>query len=282
MPILVLFFFSCVTKIGIFLFFIKLLTTLFFVALPLLQPFLLISSLGSIVFGALGAFNQRRLKRFVAYTSINQTGFMLLGLSCASLSGCLATITYLLIYLPALVLFFTAIIYFSKGSFLGTTFLKDLFFKKYGVSVLYLVFFSVSILSMAGFPPLGGFAAKFGLFNVLLNHAFFFSSITVLLTTVISSFYYLKIIRDIWFCLHKTTIFYNYECYTYTFYAYSQRLRWLHLNWRFSVIAAYLNILLNMLLFLFITCFYLLHNQFIIFCTYFSMSAFDDYFFIIG
>jgi len=101
-----------ITKVGIFLFFIKMVTTVFFTALPLLQPLLLISAIGSILLGALGAFNQRKLKRFIAFTSINQTGFMLLGLSCGSFDGCLATIIYLFIYIPALILFFSAIVNF--------------------------------------------------------------------------------------------------------------------------------------------------------------------------
>ena len=277
MPILILFFFMCVTKVGIFFFFIKLITTVFFITLPLLQPILLVSAVGSIVLGALGAFNQRKLKRFIAYTSINQTGFMLLGLSCTSLSGCLASIIYLLIYIPALLLFFISLIHFSKGS--GPIFLKDLFFKQYGVNTFNLSFFTIAILSMAGLPPLGGFAAKFGLFNVLINHMFFFSVTAILFSTLISSFYYLKVIRDIWFCFHKNLSFYQYSLSPYTFY--NNNLYWFYFNWRFGTLSRYLHILLNTSLFLFLICFYMLQNHFIFFCTLFAMSAFDDYFFMI-
>ena len=61
-------------------------------------PMLVIFAAGSLIMGALGAFAETRFKRFIAYSSINQIGFLLLGLTTANISGYQSSILFLLIY----------------------------------------------------------------------------------------------------------------------------------------------------------------------------------------
>ena len=81
-----------------------------FNSIVLWQFFFLISGLGSIIIGCLGALLQKRIKRFLGYTSINQVGFLLLGLSLNSISGLSSSIMFLIIYIIMSLIFFGIIL----------------------------------------------------------------------------------------------------------------------------------------------------------------------------
>jgi NADH-quinone oxidoreductase subunit N len=66
---------------------------------PLWTPMLLIFAAGSLVVGVLGAFAETRFKKFIAYSSINQIGFLLLGLTTANIIGYQSSILFLIIYI---------------------------------------------------------------------------------------------------------------------------------------------------------------------------------------
>jgi NADH-quinone oxidoreductase subunit N len=86
--------YAVLIKITFFLFFFKLLLNFFYPIFFLFQPFLLISGVGSIIIGSLGALIQVKIKRFLGYTSIAQSGYIVLGLSCNSLNGALSSFLY--------------------------------------------------------------------------------------------------------------------------------------------------------------------------------------------
>ena len=121
---------------------------------------MLFSGLGSIIFGALGALVQKKIKRFLAYTSINQVGYVLLGFTGGSLNALYISLIYLFFYIIALILFF--IVYLT--TFLSTGRRLISLFDFSGLaknSFLISICLSISIFSMAGLPPLGGFISKF-------------------------------------------------------------------------------------------------------------------------
>jgi NADH-quinone oxidoreductase subunit N len=70
----------------------------------------MISAVGSIIIGCFGAMLQRRIKRFLAYTSINQVGFLLLGISMCDIHGISSSILFLIIYLIMTILFFILVL----------------------------------------------------------------------------------------------------------------------------------------------------------------------------
>ena len=93
-------FFSLSLKVAYFAFLIKFLVLIFFYLKFLWQPIFVYSSYGSILLGCLGALKQRHLKRFLAYTSINQVGFLLAGLCCiSSYDSFLILLYYLCIFI---------------------------------------------------------------------------------------------------------------------------------------------------------------------------------------
>jgi len=77
-----------------------------FSSVLLWQSFFLISGCGSIIIGCLGALLQKKIKRFLAYTSINQIGFLLLGLSTNNFSGISSSLMFLMIYIIMNIIFF--------------------------------------------------------------------------------------------------------------------------------------------------------------------------------
>jgi len=177
------------------LFFIRLNFNVFFNVLYFIQPILLFSAIGSIIIGALGAIKQVSIKRFIAYTSINQVGFIFLGLASCSLFGLISSLLYILIYALMSLIFFTVLLktehIFNNR---GIIYLSDLYYFSFynGEISIYL---STVLLSMAGLPPLGGFIGKFFLYlaaiEARLDNIVFIS----LLISMISTYYYLNIIR---------------------------------------------------------------------------------------
>jgi len=123
------------------------------------------SCLGSLLIGAAGAFLTTNIKRFLAYTAINQMGFLFIGLATASFDGMKATISYLYIYMLANVLFFGVITLLqSKKLLIGELSLRSLkdmsLIKKAPIEM---VLAAVALLSLGGLPPLAGFIGKYTL-----------------------------------------------------------------------------------------------------------------------
>ncbi len=86
------------SKIAVFGFTFTLLTQAFDSLIAIWQPIIVIASLGSMLWGCLGALFEKKLKRFFAYASINQIGFILFGVSCGSLEGYRNSLLYLFLY----------------------------------------------------------------------------------------------------------------------------------------------------------------------------------------
>lgn len=142
--------------------------------------------------------NQFKIKKFMAYSAITNSGFILLGFYTFSLEGLVMSFIYLLIYL---VLTFT--LYFFFISFIpyknSTVSLYNLTFLNYKSLLILnpwiLFFLSFNLFSMGGIPPLSGFFSKFLLFNVLFDTNNFFMLLISLLFSLFIIFYYIRIIK---------------------------------------------------------------------------------------
>jgi NADH-quinone oxidoreductase subunit N len=160
---------------------------------------LTLAAAGSIISGALGALQQKKIKRFIGYTAVNQMGFLFLGLSCFDLNGLTASFFYLFYYLITTFSFFSIILYIKNlKTDTDLLFILELSFlsqkNKYIALLLSLLFFS-----MAGLPPFGGFFAKFLLFLAVYkghNCSLLFLAVA---TNAISGYYYLRIIKLMFF-----------------------------------------------------------------------------------
>ena len=186
-------------KSCLILFFIRLLFDVFFNVLILFQPIFIIVSIGSILVGSFGALKQVRIKRFLAYTSITQVGFILLGVVSGSLLGVLASIMYLFLYVLMNLIFFSIflniehIIFRKNIVYLSDLYSLNLYNKEIAQHL------SLTILSMAGLPPLGGFFGKLFLYFAVIEAHLDLILIISLLISLVSTYYYLNFVRYLFF-----------------------------------------------------------------------------------
>jgi NADH-quinone oxidoreductase subunit N len=121
--------------------------------------------LGSLIIGAVGAFLATTVKRFLAYTAINQMGFLFIGLATASFDGIKSVLAYLYIYMLANVLFFGVVTLLQSKKVLTGEMtlrsLKDMSLIKKEPVLMSLA--AISLLSLGGLPPLAGFIGKYSL-----------------------------------------------------------------------------------------------------------------------
>jgi NADH:ubiquinone oxidoreductase subunit 2 (subunit N) len=141
---------------------------------------------------------QFKIKRFLAYSSIFTIGLLLIILSQANIDSFFVVIFYLLCYSITLMSFFFFLLHFRFKFFKEIFYLYDLsFISKYNIGLS--IFLIVLFFSFAGVPPLIGFFSKFYLFLFLINNYNYFLVFFILLSGVISSFYYVRIIRILLF-----------------------------------------------------------------------------------
>ena len=158
---------------------------------------LVFMALASMILGAVAAIGQTNIKRLIAYSSIGHIGFVLAGISTGTISGYSSSIAYISIYVIMNLGVFGCIFLMKKdGKYCED--IKNLA----GTSKqnpLLSISFLIIMFSLAGIPPLGGFFAKFYVFMSVIESGMYTLAIVGLLSTVISAFYYLRIIKIIYF-----------------------------------------------------------------------------------
>ncbi|MBD1138556.1 NADH-quinone oxidoreductase subunit NuoN [Pelagibacterales bacterium SAG-MED41] len=161
------------------------------------QTIIIFISLASMILGAVAAIGQTNIKRLLAYSSIGHIGYALAGLATGVISGYESAIVYITIYVIMNIGAFSCLYLLKKdGEY------KEKISDLSGISKkhpILAISFLVILFSLAGIPPLGGFFAKFYVFTAVLEQKMYALAIIGLLTTVISAFYYLKIIKTIYF-----------------------------------------------------------------------------------
>jgi NADH-quinone oxidoreductase subunit N len=177
---------------------------------PDIYQIMVVCSILSLVVGAFGAIKQKNLKRLLSYSAIGHVGFILAGLGAIDLES-----TDNLEIIKAVILY--AVIYSSSslGAFAFLLMLednnKDEDAKNDHVyelssiaglaktSPIIAMSFAVIMFSMAGIPPLAGFFAKFYILSAVIGKGFYVLAIIAVLCSVVSAFYYLRVIKVIYF-----------------------------------------------------------------------------------
>jgi len=161
------------------------------------QTIIIFISLASMILGAVAAIGQKNVKRLLAYSSIGHIGYALAGVATGVISGYESAIVYISIYVVMNIGAFSCLYLLKKdGEY------KENISDLSGISKkhpMLAISFLVILFSLAGIPPLGGFFAKFYVFTAVVEQKMYALAIIGLLTTVISAFYYLKIIKTIYF-----------------------------------------------------------------------------------
>ena len=161
------------------------------------QTIIIFISIASMILGAVAAMAQKNFKRLLAYSSIGHIGYALAGVATGSISGYQSATVYISIYVIMNVGAFSCMYLLKKDGQYKEN-ISDLsgISKKHPLLSISLL---IILFSLAGVPPLGGFFAKFYVFVAVLENEMYALAIIGLLTTVMSAFYYLKIIKTIYF-----------------------------------------------------------------------------------
>tara|TARA_A100000164_G_scaffold318518_1_gene299650 strand:- start:4348 stop:5091 length:744 start_codon:yes stop_codon:yes gene_type:complete len=196
-PTSVTIFFAILPKIAALTVFIKFLYIPFANLIDQWQLIIIFLSIASMIFGAVAAIGQKNLKRLMAYSSISHMGFALAGLSVGSNQGIQSSIIYISIYLIMNLSFFSCLFMLRKDEKYFEN-LDDLsgLSKNHPLLSLSLL---IVLFSLAGIPPLAGFFAKFYIFLAVIEKEMYFLAIVGLLSTVVAAYYYLRIIKTIYF-----------------------------------------------------------------------------------
>ena len=190
-------FFAVIPKIAGIAVFIRFIQIPFGQLIEHWQTILIFISLASMILGAVAAIGQTNIKRLIAYSSIGHMGYALAGISTGTITGYNSSIAYITVYIVMNLGIFSCIFLMKRdGKYCET--INDLT----GISKHHPVL-SISLLiimfSLAGIPPLAGFFAKFYIFMSVIESKMYSLAIIGLLSTVISAFYYLRIVKTIYF-----------------------------------------------------------------------------------
>ena len=200
-PTSVTLFFTMVPKIAALTVFIRFLYVPFLNLIDQWQMIVIFLSIASMLFGAVAAIGQSNLKRLVAYSSIGHIGYTLAGLATGTNDGIQSSIIYITIYIFMNLGLFSCLLMMKRNNEYYED-INDLsgLSKNHPLISLSLL---VILFSLAGIPPLAGFFAKFYIFKSVLEQSMYFLAIVGLLSTVVAAFYYLKIIKIIYFDKEK-------------------------------------------------------------------------------
>ena len=196
-PTSVTIFFAILPKIAALTVFIRFLYIPFINLIDQWQIIIIFLSIASMIFGAVAAIGQKNLKRLMAYSSISHMGFALAGLAVGTNEGIQSSITYMSLYVIMNLSFFSSLFMLKINQKYYET-IDDLSGLSKNHPMLSLAML-VSLFSLAGIPPLAGFFAKFYIFMAVIEQEMYFLAIVGLLSTVVAAFYYLRIIKTIYF-----------------------------------------------------------------------------------
>jgi len=202
-------FFALVPKIAAISVFIRFMYVPFVNVISQWQTIIIFLSIASMILGAVAAIGQSNIKRLMAYSSIGLMGYALAGIAAGTSAGIQSTIIYLTIYLVM-----------NLGAF-GCIFMmkrENVFYENIndlsGLSKnhpMVALSFLIILFSLAGIPPMAGFFAKFYVFMAVIEVKMYALAIIGLVTTVVSAFYYLRIIKIIYFDKPKKPFEENYD-----------------------------------------------------------------------
>jgi NADH-quinone oxidoreductase subunit N len=149
------------------------------------------------VWGSFGALMQTSLKRLMAYSSIANMGFALMGLASGLQEGPAASLMYLALYVPATIGIFALIIAMRRDGESAETIadLAGLARKRPWMAAL----FTLLLFSVAGIPPFAGFIGKLAVFQAAISADLVWLAVLGGVAAVVAAGYYLRLLASIWF-----------------------------------------------------------------------------------
>ncbi len=190
-------FFAVAPKVAAIALFIRVLVGPFGVMIGDWQQVIILISVGSMALGALAAISQTNIKRLMAYSSIGHIGYALIGLAAGSEAGVTGILVYMAIYLAMNVGTFCCILAMRRTG-RAVEGIEDLAGLARTRPMMALAL-AVMMFSMAGIPPLAGFLGKFYIFIAAIDAGLVTLAVIGVLTSVVGAFYYLRIVKIMYF-----------------------------------------------------------------------------------
>ena len=195
------FFFAVVPKLAIFVLLIRIFYYSFYAFVEKWRYYIVIIALVSVIVGSFAGLEQRKLKSLLAYSSIGHMGYTLIAFSTGTLEGFQILICYLIFYMVSSLCIWSIFLLLR---------LKNNYTKKQNKDLADLVllnksnrtlalFLATVLLSIAGLPPMVGFLVKLGIFLVSIEASMYFIAAASILCSVISTFYYIRILKIMYF-----------------------------------------------------------------------------------
>jgi NADH-quinone oxidoreductase subunit N len=190
-------FFASAPKVAAMAVFTRVALTAFPGIMPQWQQIVVFVSIASMALGSFAAIGQTNIKRLMAYSSIGHMGFALVGLAAGTAEGAQGVLVYVAIYVAMTLGTFTVILAMKRN---GRHVEKISDFAGLSrTNPLLAFFFAMLLFSLAGVPPLAGFFGKFYVFVAAIKAGLFTLSVIGVLTSVIGAYYYLSIVKVMYF-----------------------------------------------------------------------------------
>jgi len=195
------FFFAVVPKLALFVLIIRIFYSSFFEYTAQWQYYAVIIAVLSVLVGSFAGLDQKKLKSLLAYSSISHMGYTLISFSAGTFEGIQTLFCYLFLYMIAGLCLWSIFLLLRLKYRYNKKQNKDLA----DLSLLHksnnalALFFSIVLLSVAGLPPMIGFLVKISVFLVTIEASMYFVAIISILCSVISTFYYIRILKIMFF-----------------------------------------------------------------------------------
>jgi NADH-quinone oxidoreductase subunit N len=164
---------------------------------PQWQQIVIFIAIASMTLGSFAAIGQRNIKRLMAYSSIGNVGYALIGLAAGTAEGVQGVIIYMAIYLAMTLGAFACILAMRRQNVMFEQ-IEDLS----GLARTHpgLAFcFAAMLFSLAGIPPLAGFFAKFYVFAAAIQAGLVTLAVIGVVTSVVGAYYYVRIVKIMYF-----------------------------------------------------------------------------------
>lgn len=195
------FFFAVVPKISIFVAIFRFSYYALFDGLAWSQEVIAIISIASIIVGSLGGLEQRKFKSLLAYSSISHMGYLLITFASESIEGVQMLFCYLIIYIGSGLCIWSVFMLTRLKKIDEKKQNKDLadFMQLKKSNVMLAIILMTALFSIAGLPPMIGFIVKINVFLIAIQKSMYFLAIFSMLFSVISTFFYIRIVKILFF-----------------------------------------------------------------------------------
>lgn len=151
----------------------------------------------SMVLGAFAGLVQNNIKRLIAYSSIGNIGYALIGLAAGSAAGAGAVVLYLTLYMIMTAGMFGVIMAMRRGGIAGEQISDFSGLSKTSPMLAYAM--AIMLFSMSGIPPMAGFFGKLMIFEAAIAAQMYTLAVVGVLTSVVAAYYYLRVIKVMFF-----------------------------------------------------------------------------------